>query len=404
MTPREKILGFGVGGILVLAACQYTWMKYRDAVAIRQARIEALDNQILQARDRLIQGAYADRMMGEYLVRSLPSDQETARADYSRWLYEIITLVDLKDAAVKYVNTIPVRDPNADPSGNLYLRHGFKVSGKTDQHGWIELLHLFHSKDYLHRLTDWSVRPAREGGLAIEMTIDVIGLTAASPDLKSPDYTSPLVDDFDAYAQKIWNRNFFSPPNQPPRFSDESQLTVNRGVAPSLKVTAEDPEKNVLTYTLVGEVPPGLEIEPASGAIRWSPQELGDYRVTVRVSDDGYPSQSSEQSFTLAVVDPPPPPEPEAGPPKFDDSTQTVLTALVQGGGDWTAWMKVRTQGTTLKLKPGDPFEIGRLSGTVVDVNARFVTLEIDGKRFELRPAGNLAEAARAISDSPGQP
>lgn len=403
MTPREKILGFGVGGILVLAGCQYVWMKYRDAVAVRQARIEALDNQILQARDRLIQGAYADRMMGEYLVRSLPSDQETARADYSRWLYEIITLVDLKDAAVKYVNTIPVRDPNAEPSGNLYLRHGFKVSGKTDQQGWIELLHLFHSKDYLHRLTDWSVRPAREGGLAIEMTIDVIGLSAASPDLKSPDYTSPLVDDFDNYAQKIWNRNFFSPPNLPPRFSGGSQLTANRGAPPSLKVTAEDPEKNRLTYALVGEVPPGLEIDPASGDIRWSPQELGDYRVTVRVSDDGYPSQSSEQSFAIAVVDPPPP-EPEVGPPKFDDSTQTVLTALVQGGGDWTAWMKVRTQGTTLKLKPGDPFEIGRLSGTVVDVNARFVTLEIDGKRFELRPAGNLAEAARAISDSPDQP
>jgi hypothetical protein len=403
MTPREKVLGFGVGGILLLAACQYTWMKYRDAVAARQARIEALDNQILQARDRLIQGAYADRMMGEYLVRSLPSNLETARADYSRWLYEIITLVDLQDAAVKYVNTIPVRDPNADPAGNLYLRHGFKVSGKTDQRGWIELLHLFHSKDYLHRLTDWSVRPAREGGLAIEMTIDVVGLTAASPDLKSPDYTSPLVDDFDAYAQKIWNRNFFSPPNQPPRFSGETQLTANRGEA-SLKLTAEDPEKNRLTYAIVGEAPAGLEIDPASGNIRWSPQELGDYRVTVRVSDDGYPSQSTEQSFAIAVVDPPPPPEPEAGPPKFDDSTQTVLTALVQGGGDWTAWMKVRTQGTTLKLKPGDPFEIGRLSGTVVDVNARFVTLEIDGKRFELRPAGNLSEAARAVSNNQGQP
>jgi len=212
-----------------------------------------------------------------------------------------------------------------------------------------------------------------------------------------------LVDDFDAYAQKIWNRNFFSPPNQPPRFSGETQLTANRGEA-SLKLTAEDPEKNRLTYTVVGEAPAGLEIDPASGNIRWSPQELGDYRVTVRVSDDGYPSQSTEQSFAIAVVDPPPPPEPEAGPPKFDDSTQTVLTALVQGGGDWTAWMKVRTQGTTLKLKPGDPFEIGRLSGTVVDVNARFVTLEIDGKRFELRPAGNLSEAARAVSDSQGQP
>jgi hypothetical protein len=386
MTPREKVLTYGVGGILLLAGCQYIWMQYRSAVDSRQTRAAALDQQIFDAREKLLQGAYADRMFGEYLVRSLPSDPERARADYARWLYEIIGLVDLRDASVKFVNTMP--------GGELYQLHSFRVSGKTDQRGWLELMHLFYSKDHLHRISDLQVRPHREGGLAIDMRVDVLGLTAAQPELPSPEAPSPLVDSYVAYEEPILNRNFFSPPNQPPRFTSPSALTVNVGESANLSLQAEDPENDGLRYALVGEPPEGLELDPRSGSIRWRPEAQGAHQLVVRVSDDGYPIQSTEQRFEIAVVDPPPPPRTE--PAGFDDSTQTVLTALVQGGGDWTAWMNVRTQGTTLKLRPGDTFEIGRLSGTVVEVNARFVTLEIDGKRFELRPAGNLAEAARS--------
>jgi len=386
MTPREKVLTYGVGGILLLAGCQYIWMQYRTAVDSRQTRVAALDQQIFDAREKLLQGAYADRMFGEYLVRSLPSDPERARADYTRWLYEIITLVDLRDASVKFVNTMP--------AGDLYQLHGFRVSGKTDQRGWLELMHLFYNKDHLHRISDLQVRPHREGGLAIDMRVDVVGLNAALPDLPSPEAPSPLVDSFVSYEEPILNRNFFSPPNLPPRFTSPSTLTVNVGESANVSLQAEDPENDRLRYSVVGDPPAGLELDSSSGSIRWRPDAQGTHQLVVRVSDDGYPIQSTEQRFEIAVVDPPPPPQTE--PAGFDDATQTVLTALVQGSGDWTAWMNVRTQGTTLKLRPGDTFDIGRLSGTVVEVNARFVTLEIDGKRFELRPAGNLAEAARS--------
>lgn len=393
MTPREKVLTYGVGGILLLAGCQYIWMQYRSAVDTRQTRAAALDQQIFDAREKLLQGAYADRMFGEYLVRSLPSDPERARADYTRWLYEIITMVDLRDAAVSLTSTLTVpQEP--DRTSDLYQIHGFKIKGKTDQRGWLELMHLFYSKDYLHRISSLAVNPGRDGDLTIDMQVDVIGLLAAQPELPSPETPSPLVDSFVAYEESILNRNFFSPPNQPPRFTSPTTLTVHVGESADISLQAEDPENDRLRYTLAGEPPEGLELDPRSGAIRWRPEAQGTHQLVVRVSDDGYPSQTTEQQFQLAVVDPPPPPRDE--PAGFDDSTQTVLTALVQGSGDWTAWMNVRTQGTTLKLRPGDTFDIGRLSGTVVEVNARFVTLEIDGKRFELRPAGNLAEAARS--------
>ncbi len=386
MTTREKILTFGVGGILVVAGLQYLWMQYRGAVEARQTRIATLDDQIFQARDQLIQGAFSDQMMGEYLVRSLPSDLETAVPDYMRWLYEIISLIDLRETSVKYVSSVP--------AGDLYQSHSFKVNGRTDQLGWVELLYAFDSKDYLHRISSLQVRPARDGGLAIDMTIDVISLSAAQPDLVPPKHSSPLIGDFDLYADTIWERNFFSPPNQPPRFTTPSRLSVNLGETAQIAIAAADPEEQRVRYEIVGDHPEGFEIDPRSGEIRWQPESLGVYSVAVRASDDGLPSQSSEQTFEIAVVEPPVAAEdPSAG---FDEATQTVLTGLVQGRGDWTAWMKVRTQGTTLKLRPGDQFQIGKMSGTVVDVNSKYVLLESDGKRFELRVAGNLAEAARS--------
>src|SRR5690606_37409250 len=114
------------------------------------------------------------------------------------------------------------------------------------QRGWLELMHLFYSKDHLHRISDLQVRPAREGGLVIDMRGDVIGLTAALPDLPSPRTPSPLVDSFVAYEEPILNRNFFSPPNQPPRCSRRAGVPVTVGQPASLSLQAEDPEKDRL--------------------------------------------------------------------------------------------------------------------------------------------------------------
>ncbi len=389
MTPREKILGISVASVLVLAGGQMLLSRYRAAVAQRTVQIETLDNQLIEARDKQIRGAYADRQMGEYLIRSLPSDPERARADYTRWLLYTTTLLGLRDTSVSPSQDLPV--------GDLYRRYGFKVSGKTDSRGWLELMHAFYSQDYLHRISEMSVQPSREGDgtLAVSLTIDAIGLSAAAADAPPPTSIAPWVGDYQDYADAILNRSFFSPPNQPPRFTSPTRLTANLGETATLNVAAEDPDHNRIRYSLVGEVPEGVALDERSGTIRWEPRDLGDFALTVRASDDGYPPKSTEQEIVVAVVQPPPPPKEPDPLPGFDDSTQTVLTALVQGGGDWTAWMKVRTRGTTLKLRPGDPFEIGSLKGSVVEVNAKFVVLEIDGQRFELRPAGNLAEAAK---------
>ncbi|HEX5222972.1 MAG TPA: immunoglobulin domain-containing protein, partial [Verrucomicrobiae bacterium] len=84
------------------------------------------------------------------------------------------------------------------------------------------------------------------------------------------------------------------------------------GVGGTLIVTntASDPDlpASTLTYTLLSP-PPGATVN-TSGVITWSPTNPGSYTVTMRVSDNGAPSLSATNSFTVSVI---PKPVPSAG-------------------------------------------------------------------------------------------
>ena len=68
--------------------------------------------------------------------------------------------------------------------------------------------------------------------------------------------------------------------------------------------TASDPDiaPNTLTFSLIG-APSGASINPASGAFSWTPgkNQIGEYMFIVRVTDNGTPTLSDEQSVTVTV-------------------------------------------------------------------------------------------------------
>jgi len=195
------------------------------------------------------------------------------------------------------------------------------------------------------------------------------------------------------------NRNFFEPPNGAPQYTGRPEIEAIVARDSPVPLTFKDPEGHQIRYEFVETPPEFVRLDEPSGTLHIKSDEKREFQIQVRAIDDGYPRRTTEQTLTVKVVDPPPPPV--APPPKlaFDDATQTVLTALVQGRDEWTAWMHVRTRDTTLRLKVGDGFEIGSLKGKVVDVTPRYVTLEIDGRRFTLKPSGNLSEAAKRAEE-----
>ena len=388
MNEREKNLVKIIGTLVICYVLWTGYSRYREAIQSREKQIVSLTERQQQLFEQQLQGEYANRQMGEYLARSLPGDPEQAQSQYQQWLLDLVHENGVDKAAV---------DANSSRTiGNLYQLIDFRVSGSTDLPNLIGLLHEFYAKDYLHRIRDLSIRPSKAGGFSMELSVDVIALMAASNELPERNEPSWRVDgDVASYVDAIMNRNLYEPPNEAPKYGGGSSIEAIVGRDSPSPLAFKDPEGHALKFEFVDEPPEFVRLDPSSGTLRVNADEKQEFEVLVRAIDDGYPRRTTEQKIRVRVIDPPPPPK--EPPPEFvfDDATQTVLTALVQGRGNWTAWMHVRTRDKTLRLKVGDEFEIGSLKGSVVDVNARYVTLEIDGRRFELKPAGNLSEAAK---------
>ena len=392
MNQRERLLAIAVGGLLAAFVISWGFGKYRSARNSRNLALAAEQNQQTQIQEQLITGEYANRYMGEYLVRSLPANLENAKSTYKQWLLETVISNQVSGATVSANSSRVI--------GGLYQRLEFRVNGQTDVANFVELLHDFYSKDYLHRVRNFSLTPTKDGNFKLEMSIDAIALLQAPEELPVREGQSWQVEHgVAAYRDKILNRNFFEPPNKAPKYKGDAVVESVIGSESPIPLTFEDPDGDSIQYEFAQPPPEFVQLDQQSGMLKIASKEKQEFQILVRATDTGFPRQSIEQTLTVKIVDPPPKPEPPATKPDFDDASQTLLTGLVQGGGEWTAWLNIRTRGETLKLRVGDKFEIGSLKGTVVKVTAKYATLAIDGRQHELRQGSTLADVVQSPTE-----
>ncbi len=97
--------------------------------------------------------------------------------------------------------------------------------------------------------------------------------------------------------------NLSGPPNRPPTLAAIADATVKEGTTLAFTAVASDPDPGqALRFSLVA-APAGASIT-AAGAFAWTPSEAqgpGAYAITVRVTDDGFPSLSAQQIFNVAI-------------------------------------------------------------------------------------------------------
>ena len=169
--------------------------------------------------------------------------------------------------------------------------------------------------------------------------------------------------------------------NSPPAIAPIGDKTAIPGAQLTFTVSASDADVplNSLTFTLDPGAPPGAAIDPSSGVFTWTPpanQASGTNAVTVRVTDNGVPSQTTTRSFNILV---PARPVIQA----INDSGGSVtLTWSAASGLNYRVQFKPNLAATTWSDLPGDV--------TAADSTATKIDSTISGNeryyRIELLP------------------
>ncbi|MEW6155931.1 MAG: lamin tail domain-containing protein [Verrucomicrobiota bacterium] len=84
--------------------------------------------------------------------------------------------------------------------------------------------------------------------------------------------------------------------------------TIEEGSLYTFRAEASDPDlpAQKLTFSLEASAPAGALIDPVTGEFTWTPAEeqgVGNYSITVRVTDDGVPALSATRSFNVQVLE-----------------------------------------------------------------------------------------------------
>ena len=92
--------------------------------------------------------------------------------------------------------------------------------------------------------------------------------------------------------------------NLPPILSDLADRTLSLGTILNVPLQASDPDvpAQTLRFALVGQTPPGAQINPQTQAIIWEPPTTGIFTFEASVVDDGTPPLTTTQSFEVTVI------------------------------------------------------------------------------------------------------
>ncbi len=129
--------------------------------------------------------------------------------------------------------------------------------------------------------------------------------------------------------------------NLPPVLTVPANQALDELIAWNAAAMATDPDlpPNVLTFALVS-APEGLSLDPVTGAISWTPGETqgpGEHIIEVQVSDNGIPSLSVTQSFTVTVSEVNEPPALHLPPDQMLHATTPLALTATAIDADWPA-------------------------------------------------------------------
>jgi hypothetical protein len=393
MTQREKMLGALVGLLVIVVGGVVAARSVMGWFNSRQEQIISLEGEIQRKNSEIERGKRLQLRLVEYEERSLPSRDDLAHSYYRQWLTELAERAGLAGMNIKGINP--------RPSGDTFKTFGFTLTGRGDVKKVVRLLHDIYAVDHLHRINNVILAELPDTrDLDVKIGVDALALSTAAPDKQLTTKPGRLLASAERehYLETIVGRNFFGPPNQPPKLSGVSDQRAIVGRTFSFTVNAEDDKLDKVTYSLEGDEPRGARIDPQSGKFDWRSESPGKFEFTVVATDDGFPPKSSRAKFAVSVGEPPPPPVVAPPPPRalgFDHAKHAYITGIVSKGGRRQLWLTVRTTGEQLRLFEGDAIDLGSVNGKLLWLTDREGEIVTQTGSIMFGLGDNLGEAQK---------
>lgn len=171
-------------------------------------------------------------------------------------------------------------------------------------------------------------------------------------------------------------------PNTPPMIAEVQPDSAFPGQTWMFQLDARDSDEGQkLVYSLSGENPEGVVIDPASGMVIWDvPESLqpSEMKLSFTVADDGNPPLETKTEIAVKVMD--------------DVAAYTYLVACIDRENDQFAWIFNRLDETRLTVRVGDDIETGSVKGTVSRIFYNGIELESAGQLYRLETGRHLRQ------------
>lgn len=150
------------------------------------ARLDDLTSDLQKTKDQQLQAQRAGKRYDDYLARALPSDPQTARSVYQKWLLTQIERFEITSSSVDASQPSAIELKSRTKKGKkdrIGYRIDFSLRGQASLSKLAGFLDEFRNAGMLHKLTSVTLNPiGNEGRLDVSLSIQVLSLDGASND------------------------------------------------------------------------------------------------------------------------------------------------------------------------------------------------------------------------------
>jgi hypothetical protein len=189
--------------------------------------------------------------------------------------------------------------------------------------------------DLPYNTLTFSLTPGAPAGLELNPTNGILRWTPAEAQGLSSNHFGVVVTDDGSPPMSATNlvTVIVKEVNSPPALVavGDRMLDENTELAITILATDTDIPAQDLTFSLGPGAPEGAAIHPTTGVFTWTPNEAqgpASYPITIRVSDDGSPSLSAEETIIITVREVNDPPAVKLIAPP--ESSQFIAPASIQ--------------------------------------------------------------------------